>query len=59
MCSATVKKEEIRIFPLNTNILLSLTEAPIEEQPAFSEEENGLLLNDVVPTGVVQKEEGS
>ena len=44
-CSALVRKEEIRLFPLNTAVLLVLSEKPITvtEQPVMNEEENQLM----------------
>lgn len=45
-CSALLKKAEIRIFPLNTALLMTLSETPSSplHQAAHLEEENQLLV---------------
>jgi hypothetical protein len=44
LCSAIVRREEIRMFPLDTTILLAISsDMPVLEQPVLNEEETQFM----------------
>lgn len=58
-CSALLKKAEIKIFPLNTTLLMTLSETPSTPltQAAIFEEENQLLVEPSPLTASASMEE--